>query len=288
MYLMKSILVPIDFSQCSKNALKAAIQIAEKTGAVIELVHIYDRPVIGFVDLNIDHSKNKEIQSKMDQSMKDLIADYNTKNVVLNTTILNDMSLSEIFELPKFKNIDMVVMGSQGASGLKELFIGSNTEKVVRRAKCPVLCLKENQDIFNLNKVVLASNFYKELELIFPQIDSFLKVFGPTYHLLKVNTPNNFETTRYSRRIMDAFANKFKLDNYAVHVYNDNHVESGILNFSKEINADAIIIATHGRRGLEHFINGSLAEDVVNHAVTPVLSFRLKGLDKNENVLFPE
>lgn len=285
---MKSILVPLDFSQCSKNALKAAIQIAETTGAVIELVHIYDRPVIGFVDLNIDHSKHKELQDKMDLSMKELIADYDTNNVVLNTTILNDISLSEVFDLPKFSDIDMVVMGSQGASGLKELFIGSNTEKVVRRAKCPVLCLKESQDLFNLKNVVLASNFYRELELIFPQIDLFLKIFGPTYHLLKVNTPNNFETTRYSRRIMDAFADKFNLDNYTVHVYNDNHVESGILNFSKEINADAIIIATHGRRGLEHFINGSLAEDVVNHALTPVLSFRLKGLDKSENILFPE
>ena len=54
---MKSILVPIDFSQCSKNALKAAIQIAETTAAVIELVHIYDRPVIGFVDLNMEFVK---------------------------------------------------------------------------------------------------------------------------------------------------------------------------------------------------------------------------------------
>ena len=90
---MKSILVPIDFSQCSKNALKAAIHIAETTGAVIELVHIYDRPVIGFVDLNIDHSKHKTLQRKMDLSMKDLIAKYDTKNVVLNTTILNDISL---------------------------------------------------------------------------------------------------------------------------------------------------------------------------------------------------
>lgn len=285
---MKSILVPIDFSQCSKNALNAAIHIAETTGAVIELVHIYDRPVIGFVDLNIDHSKNKQLQNKMDLSMKDLIKEYDTKNVVLNTTILYDINLPEIFDLPKFSKIDMVVMGSQGTSGLRELFIGSNAEKVVRSANCPVLCLKETQDVYNFNKVVLASNFYKELELTFPQIDSFLKVFGPTYHLLKVNTPNNFETTRYSRRIMDAFAEKFKLENYDIHVYNDNHVESGILNFSKEINADAIIIATHGRRGLEHFINGSLAEDVVNHSVTPVLSFRLKELDKNENILFPE
>lgn len=285
---MKSILVPIDFSQCSKNALNVAIQIAEKTKAAIELVHIYDRPVIGFVDLNIDHSKHKQMQGEIDKKMKNFIADYSDKNVELNRTIFNDISISDILDQPKFKDIDMVVMGSQGTSGLKELFIGSNTEKIVRKAKCPVLCLKEEHNIFKLENIVLASNFYKELELIFPQIDSFLKVFKPHYHLLKVSTPNNFETTRFSRRIMQAFIDRFKLDNYSIHVYNDNHVESGILNFAKEIDADAIVIATHGRRGLEHLINGSLAEDVVNHAVTPVLSFRLKESEKNENILFPE
>ena len=285
---MKSILVPIDFSQCSKNALKAAIQIAEKTDAIIEMVHIYDRPVIGFVDLNIDHTKHKKLQKEIYNSMKKLMAKYSDKKVTIKPTVLNDISLSDLFEEPRFKDIDMVVMGSQGTSGLKELFIGSNAEKIVRKAKCPVLCLKEDNDIFDLKEVVLASNFYKELEFIFPQIDSFLSIFKPHYHLLKVSTPNNFETTRFSRRIMQAFVDKFKLENYSIHAYNDNHVESGILNFANEINADAIIIATHGRRGLEHFINGSLAEDVVNHAVTPVLSFRLKDPEKNENILFPE
>jgi nucleotide-binding universal stress UspA family protein len=285
---MKSILVPIDFSQCSKNALKAAIQIADKIGASIELVHIYDRPVIGFVDLNIDHTKLKTLQKEIDKTMKSLIAEYNDNNIKLTASILNDISLVDVFDLPRFENLEMVVMGSQGTSGLKELFIGSNTEKIVRRANCPVLCVKETTDLFNLKNVVLASNFYKEIELVFPQIDSFLNIFNPHYNLLKVCTPNNFETTRFSRRIMQAFADKFKIKDYDIHVYNDNHVESGILNFAKEIEADAIIIATHGRRGIEHFINGSLAEDVVNHAVTPVLSFKLIKPDKNDNVLFPE
>jgi len=285
---MKTILVPIDFSQCSKNALKAAVQIAEKTKASIELVHIYERPVIGFVDLNIDHTKNKKIRKKINLDMKDLVAKYSDKGIKISTNVLNDISISDVLDEPKYKNVDMVVMGSQGTTGLKELFIGSNTEKIVRKAKCPVLCLKEDIDVFKIEKVVLASNFYKELELIFPEIDSFLSIFKPHYHLLKVCTPNNFETTRYSRDSMQSFADRFKLKNYTIDVYNDNHVESGILNFSKEIEADAIIIATHGRLGVEHFINGSLAEDVVNHAVTPVLSFKLKQTPKNDKTLFPE
>ena len=285
---MKSILVPTDFSQCSKNALRAAVHIAGKTGARVELVHIYEKPVIGFVDLNIDHTRNKKMQQEIDAKMNEMILGFEDDNVSIRPTVLADISLPDILDEPRFKDVDLVVMGSQGASGLKELFIGSNTEKVVRKAQCPVLTLKEYHKFYDLKKVVLASNFYKEIEMIFPQIDEFLRIFKPKYHLLKVITPNNFETTRYSRRIMQAFADKFKLENYSLHVYTDNHIESGILNFSKEINADAIIIATHGRRGLEHLINGSLAEDVVNHAVTPVLSFKLKELEKNDNILFPE
>jgi nucleotide-binding universal stress UspA family protein len=87
---------------------------------------------------------------------------------------------------------------------------------------------------------------------------------------------------------MEKFADKFNLKNYSIHIYNDNSIEAGILNFAKDINADAIVIATHGRKGIEHFINGSLAEDVINHALTPVLSFKLKESEKNDKVLFPE
>jgi nucleotide-binding universal stress UspA family protein len=202
--------------------------------------------------------------------------------------ILADIPLTEIMDQKKFSQIDLIVMGSQGSEGLKELFIGSNTEKVVRKSKVPILSLKEDQGSFDLKNIVLASNFYKELEGVFSQMNDLLGPFNPHYNLLKVVTPNNFETSHYSRKLMNEFASRFDLKNYSIHIYNDNNIEAGILNFAKEINADAIVIATHGRRGIEHFINGSLAEDVVNHALTPVLSFKLKETDKNDKVLFPD
>jgi len=285
---MKKILVPTDFSECSKNALNAAIKIAKKTKAKIELVHVYDRPVIGFVDLNIDHKKNKSMLQKAQKTMEEMVSETKIGNVELNPHILADIPLTEIMDQRKFKDIDLIVMGSQGSEGLRELFIGSNTEKVVRKSKVPILSLKEDQGSFDLKNIVLASNFYKELEGVFEQMDAFLGVFKPHYNLLKVVTPGNFETSHYSRKIMNEFASKFKLKNFSIHIYNDNNIEAGILNFAKEIEADAIVIATHGRKGIEHLINGSLAEDVVNHAITPVLSFKLKETNKNDKVLFPE
>lgn len=285
---MKKILVPTDFSECSMNALNAAMKIAHKTGAEIELVHVYDRPVIGFVDLNIDHKKNKAMLQNAQKTIDGMVKQLEADGIKVTPHILADIPLTEIMDQKKFSNIDLIVMGSHGSEGLKELFIGSNTEKVVRKSKVPILSLKEDQGSFDLKNIVLASNFYKELEGVFKQMDSFLSVFNPHYNLLKVVTPGNFETSHYSRKLMNEFASRFEIKDYSIHIYNDNNIEAGILNFAKDIKADAIVIATHGRKGIEHFINGSLAEDVVNHALTPVLSFKLKEEDKNDKVLFPD
>ena len=285
---MKKILVPTDFSECSKNALNAAMKIAKKTNAQIELVHVYDRPVIGFVDLNIDHKKNKTMLQNAQKTIESMVSILEKEGINVKPHILADIPLTEIMDQKKFSDIDLIVMGSQGSEGLKELFIGSNTEKVVRKSKVPILSLKEDQGSFDLKNIVLASNFYKELEGVFHQMNDFLRPFNPHYNLLKVVTPGNFETSHYSRKLMNEFADRFKLKDYSIHIYNDNNVEAGILNFAKEEEADAIVIATHGRKGIEHLINGSLAEDVINHALTPVLSFKLKESDKNDKVLFPE
>ena len=63
--------------------------------------------------------------------------------------------------------------------------------------------------------------------------------------------------------------------NYTLTVHNDTSVEQGILNFSKEIDADLIGISTHGRQGIAHFFNGSISEDLVNHATRPVITFKI-------------
>ena len=63
--------------------------------------------------------------------------------------------------------------------------------------------------------------------------------------------------------------------NFSVHIYNDISIEKGILNFASETNANLIGMGTHGRRGLAHFFNGSVSEDLVNHANMPVMTFKI-------------
>ena len=94
-------------------------------------------------------------------------------------------------------------------------------------------------------------------------------------HLLKVNTPRSFERSEDSHRAMDEFLRTHELKRYTATIYNDLSIEEGILNFSRSIDADLIAMATHGRTGFFHVVNGSLTEDIVNRTSFPVLSVKL-------------
>ena len=100
-------------------------------------------------------------------------------------------------------------------------------------------------------------------------------MFNSKLHLLKINTIHNFETTKESSDAIRSFIDGFDLGEFTLNIYNDISIESGILNFSKVIDADIIVLNTSGRRGLSHLFNGSISEDLTNHAKLPVATFKL-------------
>lgn len=284
---MKKIIVPTDFSDCALTAVQTAAAMAKKTNAMIRLLHVYDRPVYGFVDLHVDHEQNREIKTKIEQELATIKADPMLAGIEVHTTITWDVPLWEAINDPDFKSYDLVVMGTHGASGFKEVFIGSNAEKVVRSSKIPVLTVNKLKENFRPNTITFASNFYREAEAAFVTVEKVRKAFGSSIRFLKINTPGNFEATWYSENLIKEFAKSVGCTNYTYHIYNDETVEKGIMNFSEQNPSDMIALATHGRTGLLHLINGSIAESVVNHFELPVLSIRIEEKEGPTGVIFP-
>ena len=123
--------------------------------------------------------------------------------------------------------------------------------------------------------MVFASNFSREDVEKFDAFRPFFDLFDPKIHLVKVNTPKSFERSEDSNRAIDAFLQRHDLKKFTATIYNDVSIEEGILNFARTIDADMISMATHGRTGFFHVVNGSLTEDIVNHTNYPVLSVKL-------------
>jgi nucleotide-binding universal stress UspA family protein len=274
---MKRILVPIDFSKYSEEALKVAAQIARKNKSEIILLHLLELPHQGGDTMSTGSSipeimfyKNAAI-GNLEELMD---ADY-LKGIYVSEATKFEKVPEGILEVSKTNQVDLIVMGSHGTTGFEELLVGSNAEKVVRSSDIPVLIVKRNAGDFRAKNLVFASDFSKEIRKPFQKMLEFAKIFDSNLYLVMICTPSSFRTTQVAEKIMHDFVADFDIENYSTHVYNDANIEKGIFNFANSVEADLIAIGTHGRTGLSHFFNGSIGEDVANHSKRPIITFKI-------------
>jgi len=274
---MKRILVPTDFSKTAEHALKVAAQIARLNNSEIIVLHMLDLPQ-NESDAVIAGSTIPEVmlyKNKVAERLDRLIGSDYLKGITVSKIISFEKAFEGILEISKKNKIDFIVMGSTGTTGLHEVFIGSNTEKVVRSAEVPVLVIKNEISEFNAANFVFASDFSDRFKEPFLKLKEIAELFNSHIHLVTVNTPDSFKTTGMVERLMEDFASELKPGKYSMHVYNDMTVEKGVLNFAKSVNADIIGMCTHGRTGLAHLFNGSISENLANHAHPPVLTLKI-------------
>jgi nucleotide-binding universal stress UspA family protein len=272
---MKTILVPTDFSDHALFALKVAAILARKIKARIKLVHVFNLPSRGVSDVSYYQSFFNEIKVEAEQKLKELAKLQFLDGITVDCLLQTDKLIWQFVAGEKFKKISLIVMGAFGESGFSKVFIGSNTDKIVRMTDVPVLTIKNDPDKFDINKVVFASDFEEESYPAFKRVKFLLDVLKPTIHLLRVITPSDFEPTPVTMKKMQEFIRHFSLKKSSVNIFNYNKVETGIIAFSHGMNADLIIIPTHGRTGLAHFISRSLAESLVRHESKPILSIKI-------------
>ncbi|MDT0552965.1 universal stress protein [Urechidicola vernalis] len=277
---MKKILVPIDFSNQAEYAAKVAAKIAEETNSELHLLHMLELPTEVIDPSNFGAENNSPstllYMKRAQEKFEKLTKRYYLRNVKVVKSVFFHETFDGIIKESQKQNADLIVMGSQGVSGFEEMFVGSNTEKVVRHSDVPVLVIKNEIDDFKLENLVFASNFDEDGLKTFTNIVSFAKIFNAKIHLLKVNTAQSFEPTIKSQLKIKEFVNHSDLKNYTINIHNDVTVEMGILNFAEYIEADVIALNTHGRRGLMSFFSGSISKDISNHSVLPVITFKLK------------
>jgi len=274
---MKKILVPTDFSVHSEYALKTAAQIAKKNGGEVFLLHMLELPhqAGDAVGSGSDIPEIMIFKNAAMNKLEELMNHESLEGLKVSEIIQFELAFEGIMRVSEINNIDLIVMGSHGTSGFKQMFIGSNAEKVVRNSEIPVLIVKKDEGEFNVNKFVFASDFTNETKQQFSKVVEFADKFGADLQLVMINTPSNFKPTHVAKEIMENYITSFSVPKYSTHIYSDVNVESGILNFAKNTNADLIGICTHGRKGLAHFFNGSISEDLVNHASHPVVTFKI-------------
>ncbi len=278
---MKKIIVPVDFSEHSNYALQSAAILAKKYDAEILALHMLEisETILtkGENDIEVETIFFLRLAEK--RFAEFLEQDY-LKDIKVTPVVKHFKVFSEVNDVAKEHNADLIVMGSHGSSGLKEIFIGSNTEKVVRHAEIPVLVVKNKPTTLSFENVVFATDFSEKTVTPYLNACKLFEKLGSKLNLVYINTPGDgFSSTSEMEKTVVNFLQKAdgNLDKLSeVKYVSDYTVEKGVLNYANVSGADAIAVATHGRTGLTHFLSGSISEDIANHAALPVITFRIK------------
>ncbi|MEO9850177.1 MAG: universal stress protein [Reichenbachiella sp.] len=274
---MKKILVLTDFSDSAQNAAQMAVQIAKKIDAEILFLHCTEVPI----DWLTMTEGNKAIYTDVKEKVNNIHGELNAlvkiadqEGIEAKHSVGFNKDTTHLNEYMEKNEIDLVVMGSTGAYGLKELFSGSNSQQVVRHSEVPVLIIKEPLDISNM-QIVFVSDFEAEILPPFKKMVTLAKALDAKIHLIHVDIGefgmHIWQVEKNMQAFVSAAGEQFA-DTFVVHAFN---VEEGVDKYCEKKEGAIICMATHGRTGISRLIKGSLTEQLVKHLDVSLISLHI-------------
>jgi nucleotide-binding universal stress UspA family protein len=279
---MKTILFPTDFSEAAEKAFVYALNFAKKIGASITTLHVYELPDIRGVKLphslmeiyeSIDLETFENYKTNVPQLRK-IAEENNLASVPIYHTMEEGETIPTIQKIARKTEADMIIIGTKGATGLKEVFIGSVASSLIEKAPCPVLIVPEKA-VFDgkIDNIAMTTSFKKEEEKALKTVLALAGLFQAEVHCFNVDLAH----VEPILKRMEAFKDEFK-DEKNVHfeVLDSIDLEATINDFLHEKQIDLLAMLTHKRkRFLDKIFSYSLTKQLANHLDKPVLAMPL-------------
>lgn len=189
----KNIIVGVDFSDSSHNAMRHAVSLALKTGADIHLVWVKTPGVANNVTEDGGDNYIHKVQASLEDWKKE--CKLEAPDVEVNTVILEGKVHTEILKYAANQSVPIVVMGTHGTSGFEEGYIGNNANRLIKEARVPILIMRENIEIKRD-----LHNIYAPIDLSFETLQKMryatylAKCFAAKITIAGIYYPNNADT----------------------------------------------------------------------------------------------
>ena len=278
---IKNILVPLDFSEASLNALETAIAIAKQQNSNIMLLNVADSSFI-FGFKGVYYISEKTIDSIVDVSSRMLNSLLTTLKEKHQLNFTSEVKVGlvphSIINTAADIDADLIIMGTHGVSGFREFFIGSTAQKVVKISSCPVLTIPPNKKWLDFKKILFP---VRPIKGVMEKYDFLRKIIANANAsmgiLFLVPTYDEIEKKLLKHLVKDI---KVKVINDQIRVSGTlkigENISQAVLKRSKSFDADMIVITAKIDAGFKQFFIGPFEQHIVNHATMPVLSIRPK------------
>jgi len=277
---MKKILVAIDFSECSFNALEHAINIANKAEADVEMMFVIKPDSSREMFTEGPQTLSSMVKDKFDE----LLEKYQPllmSNNKLSYLIREGKVYHEIVKEADRKDIFLVMAGTHGASGFEEFWIGSNANRIVSALRKPVITIRGGVSVNrNLERIVLPLDSTPETRQKVPFSAYMAKIFNAEIHVLRLYSSNVQAIIRRIDSYAEQVVKHLEEENirYVLESVHAVNLTESTVEYALKINANLISIMTEQEISARNLLLGPYAQQMVNHSPIPVLSIHPKDL----------
>ena len=273
---IKNILVPIDFSACSKNALKKAIIIAKQTKAKIHMVnavHIHTPHAIHSSAMILE-SLISDYEAQVKQSFEELESELIELNDVPHEadrfiTYLTDAIHAELAN----KSIDLIIMGTRDQHDGLDHFIGTNASDIIEGTNVPVMVVPEHHVKLGINKIAFAMDLHKITDLgSLEVLQTIAKIYDAEVLAFHVETPP-FEVSSIEEKRIHALKEKLEGVEYSFRTVEADDVEEGIRNFIAQHEIDLLAMMPRKHNFFERLFSSSMTKNIAFASEVPLLAF---------------
>ncbi len=273
---MKTILVPFDFSSYSLAALQTAQRICSKNQGRIVVVTVIPSEIdwdLLSEDAKLNYPQLMEERQEALEVLPGYIRSVAPAKAQIDQVVKIGVPYEQILRVADKVSADMIVIGSYGKGYVEGNFVGSNLQKVIRLARCPVLAVKSALDGNAFRKIAFATVFNAAGKVAFEKILPLTKLFKTSIHLLYINTPAHFKDSSQSDREMAEFGKGHEQFVIHRHVYNHQDVEQGIMEFCTKNGIQLVGIVSGERSNSSMYMIGT-TETLIFKSDVGVLSIK--------------
>jgi nucleotide-binding universal stress UspA family protein len=275
---MTKILFPTDFSHIAENAYRYTLAMAEKLNAQVLTLHVYEKPYIPGIE-KVPMTAQEIYESiKMEEfeeyrksvgKLREMAEEAGFDQIDMEHLLKEGAAVPTICRIAKSEDVDFIVMGTKGSTGLREIFLGSITAEVMENAPCPVLGIPEEARLDEIDKIAVTTDYHEKDYALFDAILVMAELFKANVYCLHVDTSHTEKITKKMDGIADHYKDK---DNFITVNIDNNDIEKGLVQYATEEKIDLIAMRTERRNFFQELFHYSIAKRMSYHTKIPILA----------------
>ena len=264
---MKNILVPVDFSDASNDALKYTAELARRLNATIRLLHVYT-------------SSGNQAKTNSLEKLKSLMNSLGERYSAVKWELTAESgAIAEVILSAAKKDINLIAMGTKGVSSIEKILLGTNTAEIIEKANCPVLAIPLGTKPYTPKNIMFATDYAPGDWESAKVLTDMARTLNATITYLHVTRADDEDELDQERTQIDEFTNSIKkstdFTRIKSRIISDNNVFMGLDAALQDSTVDLLCLSTRKRSLMEKLYNPSVTRRMAIYTQIPLLAFKV-------------